>query len=287
MLLRAIFFWFLNLIGIPYLMREFVQKNKVSILLFHDLNYDGAESVFLFLKKHYNIINLDDYIEAKKNKKFDEIPEKALIITFDDGHKNNYKLLPLIKKHSLPITIFLCSGIINTKRNYWFKLNIPNKIKKKLKRISNKDRLDVLLNYNFSQEKEFNETNALTKEEIFEMKEHVNFQSHTVFHPCLPKCSKSELLYELSSSKEKLEDEYELKINTISYPNGDYDERVIEFSMKCNYTCGITVDPGYNSLEDDLFKLKRISTNDTLDINELAVKSSGFWSFLQRKMQKK
>ncbi len=70
-------------------------------------------------------------------------------------------------------------------------------------------------------------------------------------------------------------------INTISYPNGDYSKRDIELAKKAGYECGITVDFGFNNNKPDLFRLKRISVNDTSDINELIVKSTGVWGFFK------
>lgn len=281
MTFRSIFFWLINFLSIPLFFREFIQKNKVSILLFHDLDFNYCETIFNFLLKNYNIIHLQDYIEAVKNNNYTKIPEKALIITFDDGHINNYKLLPAIKKFSLPITIFLCTGIINTNRKYWFTLPLNKNLKNKLKNISNSERLNILSNLGFSQTKEYAKKQSLQKNHILEMKDYVNFQSHTLFHPCLPKCTDKEAEFELDSSKYLLENDYGIKINALSYPNGDYCERDIKFSKNLGYECGITVDPGYNSFSSDLFKLKRFSVNDTCDINELAVKSSGFYSFFK------
>ena len=97
----------------------------------------------------------------------------------------------------------------------------------------------------------------------------------------MPKCTDDEAKTELFNSKIELESNYGFDINTISYPNGDYSSRDIKLSEKAGYKCGITVDYGYNSLKSDPFRLKRLSVNDTGDLNELIVKSSGLWSFFK------
>ena len=74
---------------------------------------------------------------------------------------------------------------------------------------------------------------------------------------------------------------YGLNINSISYPNGDYSRRDILLSKEAGYRCGITIDFGYNTIKTDIFTLKRFSVNDTEDMNELIVKSSGLWSFFR------
>jgi hypothetical protein len=44
---------------------------------------------------------------------------------------------------------------------------------------------------------------------------------------------------------------------------------------------GLTTEFGFNSLSSNLFELKRISTNDTDDLNEFAVRVSGLWGILK------
>ena len=84
-----------------------------------------------------------------------KIPRKALIITFDDGHIRNYEILPVINKYNIPVTIFLCSSIINTNRHFWFRYKNQPIETSKLKKESNKERLEMLSKAGFEQDKEF------------------------------------------------------------------------------------------------------------------------------------
>ena len=114
------------------------------------------------------------------------------------------------------------------------------------------------------------------------MSDYIDFQSHTRFHPCLPNCSKEVAEEEIRKSKTKLEYILSKEINSISYPNGDYSARDINFSKEFGYNSGITVDYGFNSIHTDIFKLKRVSVNDTENMDEFIVKSSGLWAHIQR-----
>jgi peptidoglycan/xylan/chitin deacetylase (PgdA/CDA1 family) len=285
--MKALLFKALRFSGLPALFRELVQKDKVSILLFHDLSKEIAEQTFSYLRQHYNLISLNDFIEACENNDQTKIPRKALIITFDDGHIRNYEMLPVIKKLKIPVTIFLCASIINTNRHYWFKYKNASIPPSHLKVLSNQDRLKVLGEVGFKQDKDFDLPHALNKNQVEEMRGFVNLQSHTLFHPCLPKCNDSEAREEIFKSKELLSYEYGLKINALSYPNGDYSDRDIRLSKEAGYKCAITVDFGFNTIHTDLFKLKRLSVNDTADINELIVKASGIWSFFKTRNGRK
>lgn len=279
--MNKLLFKLLRISGLPILFRELIQRNKVTILLFHDISMETAEQTFSYLSKKYNIIALNDFIDAIYKRDKTKIPKKALILTFDDGHIMNYEMLPVIKKYNIPVTIFLCTSIINSNRHFWFKYKNQSISTGRLKYLSNKERLNVLAKAGFEQDKEFDKPQALQKSHIDEMKHHVNMQSHTLFHPCLPKCNNDEAREEIFNSKEILEREYQLVINTISYPNGDYSERDILLTKEAGYKCGITVDFGFNSIKTNVFRLKRLSVNDTPNINELIVKASGVWSFFK------
>lgn len=267
--------------GLPILFREIIQRNRITILLFHDISPETAEFTFQFLQKKYRLIDLNDLLNAIDYKDLISLPKKALIITFDDGHIGNYKLFPLINKHKIPVSIFLCAAIINTNRNFWFAYKPSEEKKGELKKIINSERLAILNKFGYNQEEEHETPQALTKSQIMEMKEHINFQSHTLFHPILTQCNYEDAKKEIIDSKILLENEYDLKINAISYPNGDYSNREIEIAKEGGYSCGVTVDYGFNSIETDVYKLKRISVKDTFSLDELIVRSSGVWGFLK------
>lgn len=279
--MKKLLFKALRYCGIPAFFRECIQKNKVTILLFHDISAEVAEQNFSFLMRHYHIIDLNDFIDACEQKAPDKLPPKALIITFDDGHIGNYELLPVIKKLKIPVTIFVCSSLVDTNRHFWFKHLNGSFSPAPMKRLPNQERLRRLSEKGFKQDKEYDVPQALNKEQMAEMRPFVNLQSHTKFHPCLPTCNDLEAREEIFHSKEVLTGDYGLPIQVISYPNGDYSDRDIRLSKEAGYKCGITLDFGFNTIHTDLFKLKRLSVNDTADLNELSVKASGFWGFVK------
>jgi peptidoglycan/xylan/chitin deacetylase (PgdA/CDA1 family) len=270
--------------GLPFIFREVFQKNKVTILLFHDIEPRAAEKAFRYLLNKYNIISLDDFFDLYRKK--EDFPPKSLVITFDDGHKGNYDLLPILKKYDIPVTIFLCSGIINTNRHFWYEearakaVHLPL-TGEQLKKVPNIKRLQILKGIGFEQQREYAYPNALSRKQICEMLPYANFQSHTVFHPCLTECDDSEAWNEIFVSKRILEEKYGLTVNSIAYPNGDYSDRDIQMSVAAGYEFGLTVDFGFNTCNTNPFRLKRVSVNDTDNMNELIAKSSGAWAFLK------
>ena len=118
--MRSLLFKLIRLSGLPFIFREILQRHKVTILLFHHIERETAHRTFTYLSKHYNIISLSDFVDAVNGNNDYAVPYKALIITFDDGHIGNYRMLKTIQEFRIPITIFLCAGIINTNRHFWF-----------------------------------------------------------------------------------------------------------------------------------------------------------------------
>ena len=285
MIMRITFF-FLSKSGLPFIIRETIQRRKVTILLFHDIEPKTADIIFRFLKSKYNIISLNFFIDVSLSNNPSALPDKAIIITFDDGHIGNYRLLPVIREHEIPITIFLCAGLVNTRRIFWWQSITNNRIVNELRKVPNHKRLSILQSPQFKQAPSSECRYALSDKMIREMRDFVDFQSHTMSHPFLHRCSFEEAFNECSKSKEILQNQYGFRIRSISYPNGDYSAKDIQIVIEVGYECGITVDFGYNSCDTDLFKLARFSTNDTSDMNELVVKASGLWSFIKLAIQK-
>ena len=145
----------------------------------------------------------------------------------------------------------------------------------------------MLNDVNFHQEKSFSERISLSDSEILEMKDYVDFQSHSVFHPFLHKCDDNESEFEISTSKNQLEQKYLLSINTFSYPNGDYSKREIELLKKYGYKAGITCDLWFNGKNTEIYRLKRLDCRDNATFYELESKVAGIYHFLKRLLTKK
>jgi len=278
--MKKLIFKLIRWSGLVFIFRILLQKDKVTILLFHDEDPVSSKRNFLYLKKHYNIISLKAFLDAKKSPETIRLPPKSLIITIDDGHVGNFGLLPVIKDLNIPVTIFLCAGIINTNRHFWFTKDHQHFTFKDFTLMSNRAKLEKLKEIGFTVDKQYDHPQALNEKQISEMRPFIDFQAHTFYHPILPKCDRTEAIEEIIESKHMLEDNFKLKINSFAYPNGDYSERDIELCKKAGYSCAITVDYGFNSLTTDPFRLKRLPVGDVKSIDELAIKASGVSEFL-------
>jgi peptidoglycan/xylan/chitin deacetylase (PgdA/CDA1 family) len=105
-------------------------KGSAVILMYHrvvDLDVDPwrlAVSPTHFseqlheLKKNFQPISLSQLIEGIRQ---NNIPERACVLTFDDGYLDNYlNALPILTKFEIPATIFIPTGCLDNPNEFWW-----------------------------------------------------------------------------------------------------------------------------------------------------------------------
>lgn len=252
------------LLGIHILIRECLCRNRVAILMYHDAKSAVFARHIAYLLRHYTVISLDTLVSAIHQKDFSRIPAKSVVITIDDGHADNIKLLPLFKQYRICPTLFVCTQIVDTHRHFWFKVDGQSKAEReKLKRLPNVERLAFLKHTaDFEPEKTYPERQALNIAEMKEMIADVDFQPHTQFHPILPHCTEAECRQEILGSKLDLEKLLDIECSHFSYPNGDYTEREIEIVKTAGFRSARTTDIGWNTQKTAPYQLKTVPIAD-------------------------
>ena len=70
------------------------------------------------IRKHFHPMSLLDLVEALEN---DSIPDRGVVITFDDGYVDNFtQALPILEENRIPATIFVSTGNIDSGREFWW-----------------------------------------------------------------------------------------------------------------------------------------------------------------------
>lgn len=278
--LRSAFFGALHLSGLPFLLRHTVQRNRVTILMFHDPSAASARRHLPALARRYNIISLEKCLEALKGG-FDQLPSRSLVVTYDDGFSRNHALLELFKAHGIRPTIFVCSGIVGTRRRFWFTVPMDNSEKARLKTLTDAERLAELDKLGYRDDDEQPQAQALSAEEMAELQSVVEFGSHTISHPVLPRCTEEKAWQEIADSKRSLEQQFGLGVSSFAYPNGDATPRDEQFVKKAGYSCALTTKEGLVDRASDPFRLPRIAVNDNGSVSEAIVSASGLWAVLR------
>jgi peptidoglycan/xylan/chitin deacetylase (PgdA/CDA1 family) len=178
----------------------------------------------------YETISLNEYVDYLMGGS--ESPEKRVVITFDDGFRNNYtEAFPILKKYGFIATIFISTDHVGNKSSWERDASIP-------------------------------ELPMLTWDEIKEMGGYgINFESHACGHCYLSKLSRDEARYELIKSKTTIESKTGRKVEFFCHPYGDWSADTKRLAKECGYVAAFTR-PGFSSVssKEDLYDLKRIGT---------------------------
>ncbi len=185
-------------------------------------------------KKGFKSYTLGEMIEQKEY-----LASKSVVITFDDGYRDNLtNALPVLEKYNFKATIFV---IINRFDNDWSlhrktkNADIVNKIEK----LSDED------------------IKTLLKSGLIEI------GAHTLNHKNFSKISQKEKKKEIVKSKEILEQKFNIKCKTFSYPFGIYEKGDEELVKDAGFTGAVTTEVRRADLnKDDLFLLPRINIKD-------------------------
>ncbi|NUM25834.1 MAG: polysaccharide deacetylase family protein [Candidatus Buchananbacteria bacterium] len=162
--------------------------------------------------------NLTDYFSGQFS-----LPEKPVIISFDDGVISQYEnAFPLLKEFNFNATFFIFANPVGKSKNYmsWEQL-------------------------------------AELRDQGMEI------GSHGWYHQYLTRINADELNRELIQSKQTLETNLKIKVDAIAYPFGDINEAVTGKIKEAGYLAARDIVNGATHQKADLFKLKGyFITND-------------------------
>ncbi len=174
-----------------------------------------------YLRDHgYTAIDFRDWRDAETGIK--PLPEKPVLITFDDGYGNNYDLaFPLLKEFGMKACVFLVYETIE-QHNAWHDPKTEPWLK------------------------------MLTWAQIKEMQDSglVEFGSHTMRHRNLAELPLDELKWELAESKKRLEEKLGREMLGFAYPygSGAYRADVRQSALDAGYRFDFSIKQGISVL---------------------------------------
>lgn len=126
----------LCLAGAPRAFDALWGKRRVTVLAYHRIadvhapgfqyladNVSASPAMFAwqmaYVKRHFNVVDLGTFIDAVAHGR--PLPDRALLITFDDGYYDNYEhAFPVLKQLGLPAVCFLVTGQMGVARIPWW-----------------------------------------------------------------------------------------------------------------------------------------------------------------------
>jgi peptidoglycan/xylan/chitin deacetylase (PgdA/CDA1 family) len=264
-----------------------------------------------FITGHFKLIAMSDFIGSLPND--NSYCGKDIILTFDDGWRDNYlNAFPIIKKHNIPVTIYLTSDFIGTSYLFWFQeiSSILSRDKSQNKKLAetittvlNKyflsEAAKILLNENIesllddpdrfiemmkildsavifeitSEMKKISggqpiqnndERQLLNWGEISKMnRAGADFGSHGLTHRLLDSLDTDEVDKELVESKKAIESKLGKPVGSLTYPNGNYNDKIEKQVEKAGYACAFIV--GKNARKDK-YAIGRVGVHNGVSI---------------------
>jgi peptidoglycan/xylan/chitin deacetylase (PgdA/CDA1 family) len=216
--------------------------------------------------------------------------KKPLIITFDDGYKDNFEnAFPILKKYNVPATFFLTTGYINNQFVPWWdtlavivnntkikKFSHPligtfdlgkksqkyvatDKLRSYIKTMNNEKRDKFITSLskklNVAITKDITKGLFLSWNDIKKMsRENMEFGSHTVSHCNLNQVSLKKSRYEIFSSTNQIKSKIKKRPIVFCYPYGtnrQINNSVVNIIKENNFKFAVTTNEGTNKINND------------------------------------
>ena len=200
--------------GIPVL--NYHQINDVDENLLTVSTSEFETQMAWLAENGYQTITVSELLDFLDGK--GSLPERPVLITFDDGYIDNYQCaFPILKKHNMKACIFLISEYVSLYPNY----------------------------LTWEQLAEMQSSG-------------IEFGSHTVDHNVLTELSPNSVNHELADSKNILEKRLKRRIEVLAYPCGFTNEYIKSRVNASGYRAAFTVNLGNVHTGDDLYALNRV-----------------------------
>jgi peptidoglycan/xylan/chitin deacetylase (PgdA/CDA1 family) len=159
------------------------------------------------------------------------LPEKPVVLTFDDGYRDNYEVaFPLLKKYGFTATFFAITDFVD-----------------------------------------WGYERYVTWEQLREMQEAgMEIGAHSRDHPDLRDRDIDFLVWQILGPREAIEDHLGKRPRFYSYPSGKYDEKVIAVLRSDHYWGAVTTHQGTLQSSDRPFELHRIRVRGSYEPDDLA-----------------
>jgi len=164
------------------------------------------------------------------------LPQSPVVMTFDDGLADFYEnAFPNLVDFGFTATLFITTSFVERTSEWLSPLGEGNRP-------------------------------MLTWEQIKELAKYgIECGSHSHTHPELDTLSYSEALFEISHSKQILEDRLGDAVRSFAYPHGYFTNTTQRIVQQSNYTSACAVKNAFSALNDDCFALSRINVTKSFD----------------------
>ena len=217
-------------------------------MMYHHVGSDRCSNEMEIFEQHLSYIS-KNFISIFPT--FEQLPDKAICLIFDDGYYDFYKFIyPLLKKYNLKALLAVTPKYIleDTNKDDFLRLSFEHN--------------DLF--------KEYKNATFCTYKELKEMQKSENVQivSHSYSHKNLLD-NDVNLKEELIKSKEMIEQKLGNIVESFVYPFGKYDQSVLDETMKYykySFRIGNAVNKDFNGINGVIYRIDGdfLTTSDAI-----------------------
>jgi phosphatidylinositol alpha-1,6-mannosyltransferase len=266
---------------------------KADPLTVDELDLAGFERILDFLADNAIVLPLPEATAALKAGK---LPSRAMALTFDDGYAEWIdNVSPALRARNLPATFFVTTGqlegaalwherIVGAVRAlpdtgfflpYGFgnytdltlpgsRLRLIEELQERLKYSPLADRVGAIEVLEAQARSAISLPRPFDKESVRTLhNQGFDIGAHTVHHPILNECTRTQARAEIGGCKEELEAITGAQVHSFAYPNGrpneDYGPEHVAMVKSMGYTSAVTTSNGVSNSKSDMFQLPRFT----------------------------
>jgi len=233
------------------------------------------------------------------------LPSRAIVVTFDDGYRDNAThALPILKAHGIPATFFLTASHVGTRTPLWWdrvrlglrgplevaqawpELGRPtgtrgteiDRVIRELKKLPTDRRLALI--ERICRPVDGGDRLMMTWDEVQTLLQAgMEVGSHTFTHPILARTEPAEARREIAHSKTFLEERLGVPIRHFAYPNGgrgDFTPAQKAMVAAAGYESAVSTVEGLVSRRSHPFALERMGIDGYHSLTRFALKVLGW-----------
>tara|TARA_B110001450_G_scaffold227631_1_gene227106 strand:- start:1938 stop:2843 length:906 start_codon:yes stop_codon:yes gene_type:complete len=269
-----------------YLLFQKLDETKILSIYFHNPSIEVFEVIIKWLVKHdFDIITLREFQYNFDKKKCKH--KRTVFVSFDDAWQGNMKLINVLKKYKVPITLFVApKAIIDGQiwlkfvRNRFLELSEDITEGINVKDIKSLPFSRAVMLYEAAKQIGGIKRSIMTKSQLLDFAKVASIGSHTLSHPILINCEDNIVLKEFNESERVLKSWGLDPNNSLAYPNGSYNENTLTLIGKTSYKYAFTTQPKFVEFSNQSsdFEIPRICIPDGFGKYENLARMSSVWT---------
>lgn len=269
-----------------------------------------------FLAGSYRVVRMEQALDAVVNGT--PLPKNAVAITFDDAYEDTKKYAwPILKKYKLSATVFVPTAYPGQpQRSFWWDrlynafantsrrevaatpigrllLRSPQERMQNLRRLQNHIKslphlemmgvVDQMCEQLLAGKNSFFNS-VLSWDELRRLAEEgLTLGGHTRTHPILTRVSPETAREEVAGSLEDLRREIGEALPVFAYPNGNYNQEVLEITEQTGYRLAFVTEDGFNNLKiGHALTLRRINITRRTGLRMFRLRLARWFSCIDR-----